>query len=694
MKVTKKAALACSAIALAFAGGIACSRGATGDVANADGADWGSYGRTSDEDHFSPLTQISDSNVSRLGLAWSMDLDTYDSFTAPLEVGGVLYFGVGSSVVSAVDAVTGKQLWQFDPEVSKVVGHKLRAGWGTRGIAYSQGRVFTATRDGRMIAIDAKTGKQLWSAMTLDPKDDAYISGPPWVAGDKVIIGFGGGDYGPVRGYVTAYDVATGKKAWRFYVVPGNPANGPDGEASDSVMDMAAKTWTGEWWKVGGGGNVWHAMAYDKKYDRVYLGTGNGFPWNQKLRSPGGGDNLFVASIVAVDRKTGKYLWHYQVNPGNTWDYNDAMDIQLTTLNIEGKPRDVILHAPKNGFFYVIDRTTGKPISAGQFAPVNWASHIDLKTGRPVENPKARYPDGEPFIMWPSPTGAHAVQTMSYNPKTGLVYIPQIEQQRVVTDPPNLAEWKYKEGMFVNTGLGPVPAGMKTAAPSSNLVAYDPVAAKVRWKIPQSGMINGGTITTGGNLIFQGLNTGKFTALAADSGKTLWEFDAQNGILGNAITYTVKGKQYVTVITGFRSSFANTPNWDYREQKRRVLTFALDAKAKLPPVEPLDQPIQDDPAFVVDADKAKIGGGVFNSSCIICHGAGMIAGGAAPDLRKSAIPLDADAFKQVVHDGALMDRGMGKFDNLSDAELEGLRHYIRQRARETAQPVAPNPAAK
>lgn len=683
----RKTALACAVgmAAVICSGAIAVSQVPAGKaLATADGSNWASYGQNPDETHFSPLTEINDRTIARLGLRWSVDVDTYDSFTAPLAVDGVLYFGLGSSVVTAMDAATGRQLWQYDPEVAKVAGHKLRAGWGTRGIAYAGGRVFTATRDGRLIAIDAGTGKPLWSAQTIDKEDSSYITGPPWVAGDKVLIGFGGGDYGPVRGYVTAYDAATGKQAWRFYTVPNDPAKGGDGAASDPVMPIAAKTWTGEWWKFGGGGNVWHAMAYDAKYDRVYFGTGNGFPWNHKIRSPGGGDNLFLASIVAVDRKTGRYAWHYQVNPANSWDFNNAMDIQLATLTIDGAPRDVILHAPKNGFFYVIDRKSGKPISAGNFAPANWASGIDLETGRPIENPLARYPDGKPFVMFPSPTGAHAVQSMSFNPRAGLVYIPEIEQQRVVVDPPNVASWAYKPGMFVNTGLGAPPADIKLPPTTSNLVAYDPIAAKVRWKIPQNGMLNGGTITTAGNLVFQGLNTGRFVAYAADSGKLLWSFDAQNGILGNAITYRVRGRQFVTVVTGFRSSFANTPNWDYRAQKRRVLTFALDGKATLPPVEPFDQPILDDPDFRVDPAKAALGAGVYNSSCVICHGAGMIAGGAAPDLRTSAIPLDADAFAQVVRDGALMERGMGRFDHLSPAELDGLRHHIRQRARETA----------
>jgi quinohemoprotein ethanol dehydrogenase len=653
-------------------------------VAADDGRNWASFGRTSDEDHFSPLTQINDSNIGQLGLAWSYELDTFDSYTAPLEVDGVIYFAVGHSVLHALDVKTGKLLWQYDPDVAGQEESKtrMRAGWGIRGIAYKDGKLFTGTREGRLISVDAKTGKLLWSVQTLDEADSqgGYITGPPWIAGDKVVIGFGGADYSPVRGYVTAYDVNSGKKAWRFHVVPGDPDKGFENKA----MEAAAKTWTGEWWKFGGGGTVYHAMAYDAKYDRIYLGTGNGWPWNQKIRSPGGGDNLYLSSIVALDAKTGDYVWHYQTDPENTVDFNNAMDIQLTNLEIGGKLRPVIIHAPKNGFFYVIDRETGKLISAEPFGKQNWAKGIDPKTGRPIWNPEARFPDGKPFLMYPLPNGAHGIQSMSFSPRTRLAYIPVIEGARVFVDPPNLKEWKYKPGMFVNTGLGPPPANIVIPPTKSMLVAYDPVTQKPKWSAPQPGMLNGGTIATAGNLVFQGLNNGNFVAYAADTGKQIWSFPAQNGILGNAITYMVGGKQYVTVITGFRSSFANTPNWDYGQQRRRVLTFVLGGKAKLPPFEQVDTPIQDDPAFTVDPAKAKIGAGIYGTSCVICHGGGMMAGGAAPDLRKSAIPLDNDGFATVVREGALMPRGMPRFAEFTDAELDGLRHYIRQRARETA----------
>jgi len=648
-------------------------------------SDWTSYGGDDSEQHYSPLDQITDANIGKLGLAWYYDIDTFDSYTQPLEVNGVVYFAVGHSIVHALDARTGKLLWQYDPDVAGQPEAKtrMRAGWGTRGIAYKDGTVFTATRDGRLIAVDAKTGKPRWSVQTLDEAENGYITGPPWVAGDKVVIGFGGADYGPTRGYVTAYDVRTGKKAWRWYVVPGDPAKGFENKA----MEMAAKTWTGEWWKYGGGGTVWHAMAYDAKYDRIYLGTGNGWPWNQKIRSPQGGDNLFLSSIVALDAKTGEYVWHYQVNPENSYDFNDAMDIQLVDVEIDGKPRSVLIHAPKNGFFYALDRETGKFISAGEFARQNWAKSIDPTTGRPEINPDSLYPNGKPFIIYPFPNGAHGVAAMAFSPRTGYAYIPVMEGGRVVTDPADVRDWQYKAGMFVNTGLGAPPADLKVPPPSSKLVAWDVAKNRIAWSQPQPGVFNGGIMATGGNLIFQGSNEGTLDAYAADTGRKLWSFAARNGILSAPISYAVDGKQYVTVITGFRSSFPNTPNWDYTQQRRRVLTFTLGGQAKLPEDEQVELPIQDGPAFHVDPAKAQVGAGIYGTSCVICHGAGMMAGGAAPDLRKSAVPLDAAAFASVVHDGALMTRGMPSFAVLKPEELEGLRHYIRQRARETKEAV-------
>jgi quinohemoprotein ethanol dehydrogenase len=675
-------ALVAGAAILALAGGIS-SYSAQSAAPAAPTVNWSTYGGDDKEQHYSPLQEITEQNVGKLGLVSSYDIDTFDSYTQPIAVNGVVYFAAGLSVIHAVDARAGKLLWQYDPDVASQPEAKwrLRAGWGTRGIAYKDGVLFTATREGRLVAVDAKTGKPLWSAKTLDEAENGYITGPPWVAGDKVVVGFGGADYSPTRGYVTAYDIKTGKKAWRWYVVPGDPAKGFENKA----MEAAAKTWTGEWWKFGGGGTVWHAMAYDAKYDRIYLGTGNGWPWNQKIRSPGGGDNLYLSSIVALNAKTGEYVWHYQVNPENSHDFNDAMDIELTDMMIGGKQRSVLIHAPKNGFFYVIDRQNGKLISAGEFAKQNWAKRIDPVTGRPEINPEAQYPGGKPFLMYPFPNGAHGVQAMSFSPKTGLSYIPVMEGGRVFVDPPNVKEWQYKPGMFVNTGLGAPPANLVPPTASSKLVAFDVANNKIAWSVPQPGVFNGGTLATGGGLIFQGTNDGNLNAYSAANGRKLWSYPVQNGMLAAPISYTVGGKQYVSVITGFRSSFPNSPNWDYRQQQRRLLTFAIGGVKKLPAFEPVDEPIQDDPAFIIDPGKAKVGAGIYNSSCVICHGSGMMAGGAAPDLRKSAVPMDAETFTSVVRDGALMARGMGSFAQLTDAELEGLRHFIRQRARESAQ---------
>ena len=539
--------------------GCAKQEGSTESVASSsaiEGANWSSFGGDDSENHYSPLNQINDKNVHRLGLAWYYDLPvTMNGLATPLAIDGILYFPVGHSVIHAMDAQTGKLLWKYDPDVYSVARHKLRAGWPIRGLAYWEGRIFAGTLDGRLIALDARDGTLLWSAQTVDPDDYRYITGPPWVMNGKVIIGHGGADYSPVRGYVTAYDAKTGAQVWRFYTVPGNPADGFENEA----MAMAAKTWTGEWWKFGGGGTVWHAMAYDRKYNRIYLGTGNASPWNQKIFSPQGGDNLFLCSIVALDADTGEYVWHYQINPGETWDYNAAMDIELAELEINGERREVILHAPKNGFFYVIDRKDGKLISAEKFAnKVTWAKRIDLATGRPVEHPDARYRDGKYFIGYPGQWGAHPVAAMSFSRQTKLVYIPTSESYTIYSDPPNLKDWKHPPGMRVSSGIGPPPADVPPQPPpSSYLQAWDPVAQRRVWEVHLVGMQNGAVLSTGGNLVFQGQVTGELSAYAADTGKKLWSFDARVGIGAQPITYLAGGKQYITVLAGWRGTGAS-----------------------------------------------------------------------------------------------------------------------------------------
>jgi quinohemoprotein ethanol dehydrogenase len=649
----------------------------------ADGANWPAFGRTFSEQHYSPLDQVNQGNVGRLGLAWFFDLPvSVNAFSTPLQVNGTLFFTEGQSVIHALDARTGRELWSYDAEVAKVAGDKLKAVWGVRGIAWWGGKIYSGTQDGRLIALDGKTGKLVWSTVTTQPGDNRYISGPPRVFNGKVIIGHGGAEYGATRGYVTAYDAQTGKQIWRFYTVPGDPAKGFEDEA----MAMAAKTWTGEWWKYGGGGTAWNAMTYDPKYNRVYIGTGNGQPWNQKIRSPGGGDNLFLCSIVALDADTGKYAWHYQINPGETWDYNCVMDIQLVDLMIDGKVRPVLLQAPKNGFFYVIDRTTGKLISAEKIGKVTWASHIDLKTGRPVEMPNARFQTGD-FDLWPK--SAHNWFPMAYSPRTRLSYIPVQGLGGIYSDDGiDLKNWKPTFRGEYRTGVTNKPSPPDPANSGSWLLAWNPATQKEAWRVKRNGVASAGVMATAGNLVFQGNPDGKFIAYDALSGKILWSFDAKNGVIGAPISYRLDGKQYVTVLAGFGGTGAlfgaatGQRGWAYRTQHRRVLTFVLDGKATLPPGGPQPEVPIATPGFKVDPARVAAGGKLYEN-CMFCHGYGAIAGGAAPDLRASTIPTDAEAFASVVRDGALVEAGMPKFDDLTPDQVESIRHFIRHQA-ETA----------
>ena len=654
---------------------------------DADGRNWPSYGRTYAETHASPLTGITTANIARLKLAWSLELPgVHNGATVPLAVDGVVYFTVDQSLVHAVDARSGRLLWRYDPEAAKVAGHKLRNTWGPRGLAFYHGRVYVGTTDGRLIAINARTGKPVWSVMTVGKDDARTITGAPRVFQGLVIIGHAGSEYGVTRGYVTAYDARTGAQRWRFYTVPGNPAEGFE----DDTQAMAAKTWTGEWWKFGGGATAWNAITYDPKYKRVYIGTGNGGPWNHKIRSPGGGDNLFVCSVVALDAATGKYLWHYQTVPGESWDYNSAMDITLATLPVGGVQRDVILHAPKNGFFYVIDRQNGKLLSAEKFGKSTWAERIDLATGRPVEAPGVRY-ETAPALIWPGGIGVHNWQPMSLNAQTGLVYIPTVAIAGLYSDAGiDRVTWKNVP-TELNTGVQDFTADAPSDAATSELIAWDPLQQKKIWGVPTPGAWNGGTLTTAGNLVFQGQADGQFNAYAADSGKRVWAFDAKMGISGAPITFTAGGKQYVTVVAGwgaagpaFLGSLSAQHGWQARVHPHRALTFVLDGTAVLPPTPPPSRAIPvDDPAMVINPQLVTQGETLYARRCNACHGLAGVAGGFAPDLRASPVGLSAGSFRSVVQGGALELRGMPKYEELDDAQVEALRHYLRQRARDS-----------
>lgn len=641
-------------------------------------ADWANPGGGTDESGYSRLDGINRDNVVKLGLAWSLDLDEQTLEATPLAVDGVLYFTGSRATVYAVDAATGHTLWEHDAELSKHRPEALRYIFGVnRGAAYANGRVFAGTLDGRLQAFDAKSGNQLWSVETVAPDSVQTVTGAPRVFKDMVIIGNGGADFG-ARGYVTAYDQATGKQRWRFYTVPGKPEE----NAGNPAMEMAAKTWGPDHWKVsGGGGTVWNGITYDPELDRIYIGTGNSGPYNPRVRDPGGGDNLFLTSIVALDAGTGKYVWHYQVNPREAWDYKATANMIATTLTIDGRPRKVLMQAPTNGFFYVLDRETGKLISAEKIGKVTWASHIDLKTGRPVERPNIRYETGE-TTFWPSALGAHNWQPMTYSPQAGLVYIPYMQ-----------LGMRYKLVPGSNSTLGGLDIAFAqddSRDGKGELVAWDPVAQKARWRVPHETIWNGGTLTTAGGLVFQGAGGGHLSAYDAKDGKKLWDFNARLGIIGAPMSYSIKGEQYVSILVGYGAGAMMGKlfnyGWKYGAQPRRLLTFKIGGKAALPITAPPDMSVHpvDDPALKLDEKKAAQGHSLFLGKCAICHGLNLESVGApAPDLRESALALDRNAVAQVLK-GALADRGMPAFPELSDPEIEAVYMYIRATARKGA----------
>jgi quinohemoprotein ethanol dehydrogenase len=650
---------------------------------DSDGGDWPGYGRTNGQQHFSPLSEINLENVGELGLAWSMDLPQESSVTEPLEIGDVLYFASGLSKVHAVDARTGKLLWRYDPEVGKVGGLNMRTGWGVRGIAWWNGKIYVGTQQGRLIALDAKTGEPVWSVETIRPEDPAQVNGAPRAFNGVVMIGFAG-TTGAMRGYVTAYDAETGKQLWRFYTVPGQP-----GVDTDETTKIAADSWSGEWWKFGGGAAAWHSMAFDPETDTVFIGTGSPYPWSHRRRSEGKGDNLFVASIVALDRKTGKYKWHYQTVPGDTWDFDAIMDIQFADIEIDGKPRKVLMQAPKNGFYYVIDRITGEFISAEPIVEVNWASHIDPETGRPVEIEGARFEDG-PARITPTSSGAHNWMAMSYDPKAGIVYIPVIHFE---ADYSEVDEWEPSEVRTHEAGISIIGGAAFGLPPATgSLLAWSPKEQKKLWEVPYPTHLNGGVLATGGNLVFQGSVDGFLRAYDAKTGKEVWSFDTGAPILAAPISYKAGGKQYVTLLTGISMGFAmyapamlgpgiEKYRIDPMTQPRRVLTFSIGGTGTLaPPGQPAAPPL--DRGFKSDPERVQAGFMAYEAHCLSCHGDSAVGIGNGPDLRRSAVVLDKAIFDDIVRGGSLESRGMAKFPELSDTTLWNIRHYIRKRMKD------------
>ena len=662
-------------------------------IIKASGEEWLSYGRTYDEQRFSPLDQINTGNVGELGLAWYADLDTARGQEAtPLVIDGKIYVTTAWSKVKAFDATTGKPLWDYDPKVPGETGVKACCDVVNRGLAAWGNMLFLGTLDGRLIALDRGTGREIWSKVTVDQDKSYTITGAPRVIDGMVIIGNGGAEFG-VRGFVAAYDAATGKQLWKFYTVPDRP-----GANEAEYLKAAETSWKGEYWNIGGGGTVWDAMAYDPELGLLYVGVGNGSPWNQAYRSPGGGDNLYLSSIVAIKVKTGEYAWHYQTTPGETWDYTATQHIMLADLEIGGKTRKVLMQAPKNGFFYVIDRTTGEFISANNFVPVNWATGIDQKTGRPIENPAARVDKtGKPFIVSPGPLGAHNWHPMAYDAKQKLVFIPA-----QITSYPYIpaAGWKpskigFNVGMDTANNAMPADNAVREAAKKATkgvLIAWDPVAQKERWRVTLGGPWNGGVLATAGGLVFQGNAMGDFVAYDSASGKNLWSFEAQTGVVAAPMTYSINGEQYVAVLAGWGGAWPITAGVlsDMSGPVRnisRLLVFKLGGKGKLPAMPAADALPLDPPGLTAAADVVQGGAQLYGRYCTVCHGDAAVQasgrGGIIPDLRYSGTLSSAENWQMIVHDGALKDNGMVSFAPvMSKPEIDSIRQYVIARANE------------
>lgn len=641
------------------------------------GAEWRAHGYDDAGTRFSPLKQIKPGNIKALGLVWSYDLGSTRGVEAtPIVVDGTMYVTAPWSVVHAIDVRTGKRLWTYDPEVPRAVAKNACCDVVNRGVAVHQGRVYVGALDGRLIALDARNGQKVWEQDTIIDRSKPYtVTGAPRVIKNKVIIGNGGAEYG-VRGYITAYDAATGAQAWRWFAVPGDPSK----PFEDESMAKAAKTWdpAGRYWEAGGGGTVWNSMVYDAELDLMYIGTGNPSPWSHRKRSPGGGDNLYTASIVALRPDTGSYVWHYQETPADNWDYTSTQDLILADLKIDGKPRKVVMHAPKNGFFFVVDRTNGAFISAQNFVPVNWAKGYD-QNGRPIELPGARSSE-EPFDAIPGPFGAHNWHSMSYSPQTGLAYFPAQNVPLVLAEDKAWAYNKPQPGQaMANIGWN-LAMQVNTRPPASKpfgrLIAWDPVKQKEVWRKEHVSPWNGGTLATAGDVVFQGTADARLIAYDARDGRELWSSPTGTGVIAAPISYEVDGKQYVSVAVGWGGVYGQTQRASERNTPGTVYTFALGGKAALPAFTEYQRSglvggVKYNPGHVGE------GTGLYVMNCAFCHGVpGVDKGGNLPNLGYSAAAT-IEHLDRFVFNGPYVSRGMPDFTGkLSADEVEKIKAFI------------------
>ena len=644
---------------------------------------WLAYGQTFEEQRFSTLTQINRENVTDLGLAWFQPMGGRHRVQGtPLVVDGVMYVSDPWNVTFALDAATGEQIWRFDPETRReFVRYSCCGGPMSRGVAVYQGRVFIATFDGRVVAVDAATGQKVWDVDTYDPSavSPFTVTGAPRTGGGKVYIGQSSSEFG-VRGYVSAYDAETGELAWRFYLVPGDPSQ----PFEHPELEMAAETWSGEWWKLGAGGTVWSSIVYDPDLHTVYLGVGNGAPWPRDIRSPGGGDNLFLTAVVAVDPDTGRMKWYYQQVPGDNWDYSAAMDMVLADMEVDGMMRKVLLQAPKNGFFYVLDREDGELLRAHPYGEINWATHVDMETGRPIENPDMYYEENAKWVL-PGAGGTHNWQAMSFDASRGIMYIPTHDTASFFGLPEEFAKtgvFKMREvGMTTGMPIGAYREQLIAAAdpqPESRayLKAFDPLSGETLWAVENEDDRPGGVLATAGGVIFQGNRLGTISAYNTDNGETLWQSEVPgNAFFAGPISYEINGTQYLALTSGV--------NLDY-EGSGKLLVFKLGGDAELPPAPELrDTTIPEQPPLTASAEDLARGDQLYHQVCANCHGTlgqEYTTGARVADLRRMSPQIHA-AFQDIVLGGVIAARGMRSFaDELDEDEVESIRQFAISRA--------------
>ena len=681
-----------AAVAVAPGGGAAAADAARIIHADRHPGEWLTYGRTYSEQRYSPLRQVNDRNVARLGLAWYYDIagDRRVQESTPLIAGGVMYLTTAWSRVIALDAATGRKLWVFDPHVPRSADAHGCCGVANRGVAIWKGRVYVGTYDGRLIALSARTGKPIWSVRTTDYAKGYTITGAPIVVKGRVIIGNGGGEFG-TRGYVTAYDAKTGKEDWRFYTVPGKPGVA-DHAASDEALERIARpTWHGRYWEFGGGGNVWDSMAYDPKLDLLYIGTGNGAPWNGTVRSPGA--NLFITSILALRPESGQYVWHFQEVPGDVWDYDADQQMILADLTIHGRRRRVLMQAPKDGIFYVLDRATGRFLSGNPYTPINWARGLTSR-GRPIENRKAFYDQtGKPTLAMPGAAGGHNWQPMSYDPETGLVYFPVSGMAFTYARAKRVRMRKL--GWNTGDDFIALPANPKAVARirktlTGSLVAWNPVTQRAAWRVPLGTPWNGGVVSTAGNLVFEGDAEGRFSAYRATDGKRLWSVQTHTGIVAPPVTYEVDGRQYVAVEIGWGGAFALAAGQLALDSQvnegnvPRMLVFKLGGAKAMPAPPPRPHLALDPPRSTASAATIALGKAKYQSFCSVCHGDSAVSGGVLPDLRYASALAKPGQWQRIVRGGLLESGGMVRFAReLTPREIGAIRDYVVYRANQT-----------